>query len=336
MHNQQNIYTKVPVLSDSNVIIEDISDEVSRVTVAPLAKGFGNTLGNALRRVILAYIPGCAITAVKIEGALHEYSTLPGVKEDVASIVLNLRKVIAAPIEDGDTKVVEVFASGPRVLTATDFASQGIEIGNPNQEILHILDGASINMQVTFSNGRGFRSVKDAMSFGYDSNVGTILVDAVFNPVKLVSFRVEDARVGQKIGYDKLVMEITSNKEFQVKNALDLAAKILIKQFNPFIFFDDRGQETCDGGKEEVKFDPVLLKKVDDLESLSVRSSNCLRNMGVVFLGDLVTKSESEILKTPNFGRKSLKEIKNSLRNLGLSLNMTVDNWSERDESKKN
>lgn len=322
----------VPPLCTGEISFTQISPKITEVVIAPLEKGYGLTLGNALRRILLSSLPGCAITSVKIAGVLHEYSTIPGVKEDMMEIILNLKKVAASVLQDQEKAHVKINPKGPIVLTAGAFNTKEVKICNPDQIICHIAEGYELNIDITFSNGRGFKRLKEiSQESNYD--IGEIFIDCVFNPVKLISIKVEDMRVGQKIGYDKLTLNIETNGMISVKQAIDFAAKTLRKQLSSCIFYND-DELIIDSKAQQPTIDPVLLKKVTTLD-LSVRSINCMKNINIVYIGDLVTKSEMEILKTPNFGRKSLNEIKAQLRDLGLTLNMTVSDWPPKQLQEK-
>lgn len=292
-------------------------------TVEPLERGFGHTMGNALRRILLSSLQGSAVTHIKIDGVLHEFSSLDGVREDVTEIILNL-KSLAVRNHSTDTKEATIKVKGPAVVKASDIvAGSDIEFIDSEHHIATLGEGAELNMTLTIANGKGYRPAKDHLS--EDANVGVIPIDAVFSPIRRVSFKVSDARVGQDTDYDKLTMEIESNGVVAPEDALAFAARILQDQLSLFINFEEVEEEKAER-EEDLDINPNLLMKVDELE-LSVRSANCLKNENIVYIGDLVQKTESEMLKTPNFGRKSLNEIKDVLIQMGLGLGMKLENW---------
>lgn len=311
-------------LCKGKIEIIQVSSNIYNIIISPLEKGFGITLGNALRRILLSCITGCAITSVKIDGVLHEYCSVPGIKEDVVEIIMNLKRVIPSILTEQKSKTVKVSVQGPTTLTARELEIDDVEIVNPDQKICTIAKDTNFSMDVTFENGRGMKTTKDVQNSS-DDTIGRIMIDAVFNPVKLVAMDVQETRVGQTIGYDKLIMTIHTNGTIDIKYALDFAAKTLRDQIKPCVFFEDEELESTQK-RSKLTFDPVLLKRIDTLD-LSVRSVNCMRSIGIVYIGDIVIKSDSEILKTANFGKKSLNEIKSQLKNLGLTLNMVVPDW---------
>lgn len=291
--------------------------------VEPLERGFGHTMGNALRRILLSSLQGSAITSITIEGVVHEFATIPNVQEDVTEIILNL-KALAVRNHSTDAKTVSLTKKGPGVVTAADIATgHDIEVMDPNHYICTLNPGAELRMEMVIGNGKGYSAASERKSG--DRQPGQILIDAIYSPVRRVSFKVSDARVGQQTDYDKLQMEVETNGVVSPEDALAFAAKILQDQLTVFINFEDIVEE----GKhqeEMIDINPHLLMKVDELE-LSVRSANCLKNENIVYIGDLVQKTESEMLKTPNFGRKSLNEIRDVLGQMGLGLGMRLDNW---------
>jgi len=297
---------------------------VATVVAEPLERGFGLTLGNALRRVLMSSLQGAAITSVQIDNALHEFTSLAGVREDVTDIVLNL-KGVAIKMEVEGPKRLSISAKGPGVVTAGDIsASNGIEILNKDHVILHLDEGADIYMELTVNTGKGY--VAADKNKPEDAPIGLIAIDAIFSPVKKVSYEVQPTREGQVLDYDKLTMKIETNGALTPEDAVAYAARILQDQLQVFVNFDEPEQ----AGKAELEagleFNPLLLKKVDELE-LSVRSANCLKNDNIVYIGDLIQKTEAEMLRTPNFGRKSLNEIKEVLSSMGLHLGMEVEDW---------
>ncbi|KQR68005.1 DNA-directed RNA polymerase subunit alpha [Rhizobium sp. Leaf384] len=290
----------------------------------PLERGFGLTLGNALRRVLLSSLRGAAVTAVQIDGVLHEFSSIPGVREDVTDIVLNIKE-IAIKMDGDDAKRMVVRKQGPGVVTAGDIQTVGdIEILNPNHVICTLDEGAEIRMEFTVNNGKGY--VPADRNRSEDAPIGLIPVDSLYSPVKKVSYKVENTREGQVLDYDKLSMTIETDGSVTGEDAVAFAARILQDQLGVFVNFDEPQKEAEEEAVTELAFNPALLKKVDELE-LSVRSANCLKNDNIVYIGDLIQKTEAEMLRTPNFGRKSLNEIKEVLASMGLHLGMEVPAW---------
>ena len=290
----------------------------------PLERGFGLTLGNALRRVLLSSLRGAAVTAVQIDGVLHEFSSIPGVREDVTDIVLNIKE-IAIKMDGDDSKRMVVRKQGPGVVTAGDIQTVGdIEILNPDHVICTLDEGAEIRMEFTVNNGKGY--VPADRNRSEDAPIGLIPVDSLYSPVKKVSYKVENTREGQVLDYDKLTMTIETDGSVTGEDAIAFAARILQDQLSVFVNFDEPQKEAEEESVTELAFNPALLKKVDELE-LSVRSANCLKNDNIVYIGDLIQKTEAEMLRTPNFGRKSLNEIKEVLASMGLHLGMEVPAW---------
>ena len=301
-------------------------DETRRgsIIAEPLERGFGMTLGTALRRVMLSSLQGAAVTGIKIEGVQHEFSTIPGVLEDVAEIILNLKSLAIRKNSDAPRKVkLAVKKSG--VVTASDFEETGdVVFLDPDFVICHLDQGASLNMEVTIETGKGY--VPAAHLKKDDSPIGHIAVDALFSPVKRVSVKVEAARVGQKTDFDKLILDVETNGSVKPEDAVALAARILQDQLVQFVTFQEPEDELVEEEATELPFNRNLLRKVEELE-LSVRSANCLKNENIVYIGDLVQKTESELLRTPNFGRKSLNEIREVLVDMGLELGLLVPEW---------
>jgi DNA-directed RNA polymerase subunit alpha len=293
------------------------------IVIEPLEPGYGITLGNAIRRVALTSIYGAAITSVKIEGVLHEFSSIEGVKEDVVDIVLNLKQVIV-DMDVNEKKVVHLIAQGPCIVTAGMIdCGASVRVLNPNQVICTLGAGSTINMEIACQMGRGY--VVASEKFDSESAIGTLHLDSLFSPVKQVSYKVENTRVGQMTNYDKLIMTIETNGVVSPDSVIGLSAKILQSQLEIFVNFEEEEEKESE---EETKllYSPHLLKKVEELE-LSVRSQNCLKNDNIVYIGDLVTKSEAEMLRTANFGRKSLSEIREVLNSFGLKFGMEVQGW---------
>jgi DNA-directed RNA polymerase subunit alpha len=292
-------------------------------TIQPLEKGFGITLGNSLRRVLLSSIRGAAIVSVKFNGVLHEFSTIPGVKEDVTDIILNLKGVRVKLHQEGP-KVIYLNASKEGILTAGDIQTDGsVEILNPEHYIATLSSKANLKAEMTVKMGKGYQPAK--MEKDPDQPEGTINIDAIFSPIKKVTYTVTHARVGQITDYDRLVLEVWTDGSVAPEDVVAFAAKILKEQLDVFINFEELQEEEKHGEVEEKeKINENLLRSVDELE-LSVRSANCLKNAGINLIGELVQKSEAEMLKTKNFGRKSLNEIKEILSEMGLSLGMKID-----------
>ncbi len=295
----------------------------AKIMVEPLERGFGLTLGNAIRRVLLSSLQGGAVTSIKINGVLHEFSVVPGVREDVTDIVLNVKGLAVAVHGEGQ-KTMTLKAEGPCEVTAAMIETgHDVEIMNPDLVICNLDAGAKINMEMTVGTGKGY--VPAAMNKAADAPIGVIPVDAIYSPVRKVSYKVENTRVGQATDFDKLTMVVETNGVVSPEDAVALAARILQDQLKPFINFDEPENE-AEVEKEELPFNRNLLKKVEELE-LSVRSANCLKNDNIVYIGDLVQKTEAEMLRTPNFGRKSLNEIKEVLAKMGIHLGMDTPGW---------
>ena len=301
------------------------SSRKSRLVAEPLERGFGVTLGNALRRVLLSSLQGAAVTAIQIDGVVHEFSSLEGVREDVVDIVLNIKQLALRMHAEGPKRMT-LRATGPGAVTAGQIdVPSDIEVLNPDHVICTLDEGASVRMELTVQNGKGY--VASELNRPEDAPIGLIAVDALYSPVKRVAYRVEPTRQGQSLDYDKLILEVETNGAVSPVDAVAYASRILQDQLQIFITFDEpkKAVEAVDG-KPDLPFNPALLKKVDELE-LSVRSANCLKNDNIVYIGDLIQKTEGEMLRTPNFGRKSLNEIKEVLATMGLSLGMDVPNW---------
>ncbi|WP_026310116.1 DNA-directed RNA polymerase subunit alpha [Neomegalonema perideroedes] len=294
------------------------------MTVEPLERGFGLTLGNSLRRVLLSSIQGAAVTAIQINNVLHEFSSVEGVREDVTDIVLNV-KGLAIRMDVEGPKRLTLQASGPGEVRAGQIqASSGIEILNPNHLICHLDTNASINMELTVAQGKGY--VPADQNRPEDAPIGYIPVDALYSPVKRVSYQVTPTRSGQILDYDRLTLTIETDGSVTPEDALAYAARILQDQLQTFINFDEPREDVREAPETQLEFNPIFLKKVDELE-LSVRSANCLKNDNIVYIGDLIQKTEAEMLRTPNFGRKSLNEIKEVLSVMNLHLGTDVPNW---------
>ena len=306
----------------------------------PLERGFGLTLGNALRRVLLSSLQGAAVTAIRIENVLHEFSSLAGVREDVTDMVLNVKQ-IALRMQGEGAKRLQLAVTGPAEVTAGDIATSGdIEVMNPRLVLCHLDEGATLNMELTAQAGKGY--VPAAANRPADAPIGLIPVDALYSPVRQVAYKVENTRVGQELDYDKLTLTLETDGTVTPDDALGYAARILQDQLQLFVHFDEGmtvsspqpSMTMASSGMSAVpepeigsnQLNRFLLKKVDELE-LSVRSANCLKNDNIIYIGDLVQKTEAEMLRTPNFGRKSLNEIKEVLSSMGLRLGMEIPGW---------
>jgi DNA-directed RNA polymerase subunit alpha len=297
---------------------------LAKVVAEPLERGFGLTLGNGLRRILLSSLQGAAVTSVQIDGVLHEFSSIPGVRDDVTDIVLNVKQIALRMGGEGP-KRMRLRAEGPGEVTAGQIdTGHDIEIMNPGLVLCTLDDGARVDMELTVSTGKGY--VPASQNRPEDAPIGLIPVDSIFSPVRKIAYTVDNTRVGQVTDYDKLTMEIETNGAVRPEDAVALAARILQDQLQLFINFDEPQQHVIEDGQAEPPFNRNLLRKVDELE-LSVRSANCLKNDNIVYIGDLVQKSEAEMLRTPNFGRKSLNEIKEVLATMGLHLGMEIPSW---------
>jgi DNA-directed RNA polymerase subunit alpha len=296
----------------------------ARIIAEPLERGFGVTLGNSIRRVLLSSLQGAAVTAIQIDGVVHEFSSLEGVREDVVDIVLNIKQLALRMHADGPKRMT-LRAEGPGPVTAGQIeAPSDIEILNKDHVLMTLDEGASVRIELTVQGGKGY--VPAERNRPEDAPIGLIAVDALYSPVRKVAYRVEPTRQGQSLDYDKLILEVETNGAVSPVDAVAYAARILQDQLQLFITFDEPKKKTEGEAKPELPFNPALLKKVDELE-LSVRSANCLKNDNIVYIGDLIQKTEGEMLRTPNFGRKSLNEIKEVLTGMGLHLGMDVPNW---------
>ena len=291
-----------------------------RFVVAPLERGFGNTLGNSLRRVLLSSLEGCAVTSIKIDGVLHEFSTIPGVKEDVTEIVLNMKSVVAKLYETSP-KVVEISAQGPCVVTAGDIKCDSeVEILNPEQHIATLGEDAKLNMEITIDKGRGYIPAERNKLISGNNVIGVLPIDSIYTPVLKVNYTVDNTRVGQITDYDKLTLDVWTNGVINAQEAVSLAAKVLTEHLNLFVNLSDKASsaevmvEKDDKGKEK-----ILEMTIEDLD-LSVRSFNCLKRAGINTVEDLINKSEEDMMKVRNLGRKSLEEVIQKLNSLGFSL----------------
>ena len=313
------------LIKPNKLHVDAPSPRTQAVMVAePLERGFGLTLGNSLRRVLLSSLQGAAVTALQIDGVLHEFSSIPGVREDVTDIVLNIKQLALRLHSDGPKRLV-LKGEGPGEVRASQITSVAdVEILNPDLVICNLDHGARVRMELTVNSGKGY--VAADRNRPEDAPIGLIPVDALFSPVKKVSYRVENTREGQILDYDKLTLTVETNGAVSPENSVAYAARILQDQLQIFINFEEPREKKVEEQKTDLPFNPALLKKVDELE-LSVRSANCLKNDNSVYIGDLIQKTNAEMLRTPNFSRKSLNEIKEVLASMGLHLGMEVPGW---------
>ncbi|MEC7150580.1 MAG: DNA-directed RNA polymerase subunit alpha [Pseudomonadota bacterium] len=304
----------------------NLSDDKSyaKIIAEPLEKGYGLTLGNSLRRILLSSIRGTAVTAIQIDGVLHEFTSIKGVREDVTDIVLNVKSLALKSNSEGTKKLI-LDAKGPGVIKASNITPVNeIEILNPDLIICNLDENTSFHMEMTVGNGKGYVSAD--LNKPEEPPLGLIPIDSLFSPVKKVSYSVSTAREGKALDYDKLTMEVETNGSISAEDALAYSARIFQDQLAMFVNFDEPQEVTISETPKEPEFNRNLLRKVDELE-LSVRSMNCLKNDNIIYIGDLVQKSEGEMLRTPNFGRKSLNEIKEILNGMSLYLGMEIPNW---------
>ncbi len=306
------------------VDVQQVGAFHAKVTMEPFERGYGYTLGNALRRVLLSSMPGFAPTEVKIAGVLHEYSTIDGVREDVVDVLLNLKGIVLK-LHAREHAILTLKKEGEGLVTAGDIeTSHDVEIINPDHVIAHLAAGGKIDMQITVEQGRGYEPASQRPANRETRSIGSVLMDASFSPVKRVSYAVESARVEQRTDLDKLIMDIETNGVVEPEEAIRYAARILMDQFQEFA--DLKGTPAKTESPKTPTVDPILLRPVDDLE-LTVRSANCLKAENIYYIGDLIQRTETELLKTPNLGRKSLNEIKEVLASRGLTLGMKLENW---------
>ncbi|MDX9698691.1 MAG: DNA-directed RNA polymerase subunit alpha [Rhodocyclaceae bacterium] len=304
--------------------VHNISPVQARVTMEPFERGFGHTLGNALRRILLSSLPGCAPTEVTIEGVLHEYSTLDGVREDIVDVLLNLKGVVLK-LHNRESVTLRLAREGEGVVTAGDIdLPHDVEVINPDHVIAHLAPGGKLDMEIIVEEGRGYVPANARTTDKATKTIGRIMLDASFGPVRRVSYMVESARVEQRTDLDRLVIDIETNGAVDPEEAIRYAARVLMDQLA--VFADLEGTEEPVAKPQAVTIDPVLLRPVDDLE-LTVRSANCLKAENIYYIGDLIQRTETELLKTPNLGRKSLNEIKEVLASRGLTLGMKLENW---------
>jgi DNA-directed RNA polymerase subunit alpha len=312
-------------LKPRSINIEQLSLNHVKVTLEPLERGFGHTLGNALRRILLSYMPGCAVTEVEIDGVLHEYSAKEGIQEDILNVILNLQGLALRIHGNRDETVLKLKKSGLGAVTASDITCDtDVDIINPNHVICHLTDkNASIGMHIKVQRGRGYVPASVRMFSEDSTSIGRLLVDACYSPIQRIVYTVEAARVEQRTDLDKLVIEMETNGCIDPEEAIRRAATILAEQLETFVDLRDVSQPEVK--EEEPEFDPMLLRPVEDLE-LTVRSANCLKTEEIHYIGDLVQRTEVELLKTPNLGKKSLTEIKDVLASRGFSLGMRLEN----------
>lgn len=312
-------------LTPRHIDVQEVSPTRAKITLEPLERGFGHTLGNALRRILLSSMPGCAVVEAEIDGVLHEYSAIEGVQEDVIEILLNL-KGLAIKLHGRDEVTLSLSKKGPGVVTAADIQlDHDVEIVNGDHVIANLADNGSLNMKLTVRRGRGYEPADARQSDEEESrSIGRLQLDASFSPVRRVAYVVENARVEQRTNLDKLVIDLETNGTLDPEEAIRRAATILQQQLAAFVDLKSDSEPVVVQQEDEI--DPILLRPVDDLE-LTVRSANCLKAENIYYIGDLIQRTEVELLKTPNLGKKSLTEIKDVLASRGLSLGMRLDNW---------
>ena len=312
----------IDLLVPTEIQVENVSDTVSKVTLEPLERGFGHTLGNALRRILLSSMPGAAVTDVVIDGISHEYSTIEGVREDVIDILLNLKDMPVKLIE-GNEAELKLSVDGPCEVTSSSFEAPGnVELTDADHHVVSLVDKIKLNMSVFVRTGRGYEpaDIRD----DENNTVGGLKVDASFSPVKRVSYSVENARFEKRTDLDKLILELETEGTIDAKMAIEHSATIMQQQLAAFVDLEAIAEQ--EAKKEQNDFDPLLLRSIEELE-LTVRSTNCLKAESIFLIGDLIQRSEFDLLKTPNLGKKSLNEIKDVLASKGLSLGMVLDNW---------
>ena len=312
----------IDLLVPTEIQVDNVSDTVSKVTLEPLERGFGHTLGNALRRILLSSMPGAAVTDVLIDGISHEYSTIEGVREDVIDILLNLKDMPVKLIE-GNEAELKLSVDGPCEVTSSSFEAPGnVELTDADHHVVSLVDKIKLNMSVFVRTGRGYEpaDIRD----DENNTVGGLKVDASFSPVKRVSYSVENARFEKRTDLDKLILELETDGTIDAKMAIEHSATIMQQQLAAFVDLEAIAEQ--EAKKEQNDFDPLLLRSIEELE-LTVRSTNCLKAESIFLIGDLIQRSEFDLLKTPNLGKKSLNEIKDVLASKGLSLGMVLDNW---------
>jgi DNA-directed RNA polymerase subunit alpha len=318
-------HSSLEFLTPKHIQVEQLSPTHASVVLEPLERGFGHTLGNALRRILLSSMPGCAIVEVEIDGVLHEYSTLEGIQEDVIEIMLNL-KGVAVKLNESDEAELVLEKSGVCEVVAGDFQlTHDVEIANPDHVIAHLNESGNLKMRAKIGRGRGYEPVDTRVTEEDQGRViGSLLLDASYSPVRRVAYKIDSARVEQRTDLDKLIIDLETNGTIDPEEAIRRAATILQQQVA--VFVDLESEKEPEPEEHEDEIDPILLRPVDDLE-LTVRSANCLKAENIYYIGDLIRRTEVELLKTPNLGKKSLTEIKDVLASRGLSLGMRLENW---------
>ncbi|MEX0941208.1 MAG: DNA-directed RNA polymerase subunit alpha [Pseudomonadales bacterium] len=318
-------HSSLEFLTPKHIQVDQVATTRATVILEPLERGFGHTLGNALRRILLSSMPGCAIVEAEIDGVLHEYSTMEGVQEDVIEILLNL-KGVAIKLNATDEAILTLEKKGPGVVTAGDFTlDHDVEIANPDHVIATLNERGSLSLRAKVGRGRGYEPA-DVREVDEDQGrvIGSLLLDASYSPVRRVAYKVDSARVEQRTDLDKLIIDLETNGTIDPEEAIRRAATILQQQVS--VFVDLESEKEPEPEEHEDEIDPILLRPVDDLE-LTVRSANCLKAENIYYIGDLIRRTEVELLKTPNLGKKSLTEIKDVLASRGLSLGMRLENW---------
>lgn len=318
-------HSSLEFLTPKHIQVDQASPTQASVVLEPLERGFGHTLGNALRRILLSSMPGCAIVETEIDGVLHEYSTIEGVQEDVIEILLNL-KGVAVKLNASDEAEISLDVQGPGVVTAADFQlGHDIEIANPEHVIANLNENGQLKLRAHIGRGRGYEPADVRTADEEEPRIiGSLLLDASYSPVRRVAYKVDSARVEQRTDLDKLILDLETNGTIDPEEAIRRAATILQQQVA--VFVDLESEAEVEAVEEEDEIDPILLRPVDDLE-LTVRSANCLKAENIYYIGDLIRRTEVELLKTPNLGKKSLTEIKDVLASRGLSLGMRLENW---------
>ena len=312
----------IDLLVPTEIQVEDINETTSKITLEPLERGFGHTLGNALRRILLSSMPGAAITDVKIEGISHEYSTIEGIREDVIDILLNLKDMPVNLLE-GTSAEIKLDMAGPSEVTASSFEVPGnVELVNPDHHVASLVDKVNLTLTATVKTGRGYEPAD--LRGEEETQVGALKVDASFSPVKRVAYSVENARFEKRTDLDKLIVELETDGTLNPKEAIEHSATIMQQQLAAFVNLDAIAEQ--EAKKEQNDFDPLLMRSIEELE-LTVRSTNCLKAESIFLIGDLIQRSEFDLLKTPNLGKKSLNEIKDVLASKGFALGTTIDNW---------
>ena len=312
----------IDLLVPTEIQVEDINETTSKITLEPLERGFGHTLGNALRRILLSSMPGAAITDVKIEGISHEYSTIEGIREDVIDILLNLKDMPVNLLE-GTSAEIKLDMAGPSEVTASSFEVPGnVELVNPDHHVASLVDKVNLTLTATVKTGRGYEPAD--LRGEEETQVGALKVDASFSPVKRVAYSVENARFEKRTDLDKLIVELETDGTLNPKEAIEHSATIMQQQLAAFVNLDAIAEQ--EAKKEQNDFDPLLMRSIEELE-LTVRSTNCLKAESIFLIGDLIQRSEFDLLKTPNLGKKSLNEIKDVLASKGFALGTTIDDW---------